>query len=78
MWSEAQADPGVCPGGGRPAQPAPQLPDGFPGGRGLCAVCSGFVNVDGGVLDRHDAFRGTDDPGEAEGRARWFNTVGWN
>lgn len=78
MWSDAQADPPRCPGSGTAAAPAQTLADGFPHGRGLCGVCSGFVGIDGGLLARHDAFRGTTEPAEAEHRADWFNTVGWN
>jgi hypothetical protein len=54
------------------------LPDGFPFGRGMCPVCTGFVELADGRLERHDAFRGTTDAAEGEARAQWFNTVGWN
>lgn len=78
MWSDAQADPPVCSGSGTPAVPAPRLADGFPGGRALCPVCTGFVPVAAGALSRHDAFRDPADRADAEHRAEWFNTIGWN
>ncbi|POX68455.1 hypothetical protein C3481_00660 [Microbacterium sp. Ru50] len=78
MWSDAQADPPRCAGSGEPAEAAPSLPDGFPFGRGMCPVCTGFVALADGRLERHDAFRGTTDAAEGEARAQWFNTVGWN
>ncbi len=82
MWSDAQADPPACPGGGAPASPASPLPDGFPHGLALCRVCHGFVPlteaVDDGraqsVLAPHAAFTGTAD---ARRRAEWFNAHGW-
>jgi len=78
MWSDAQADPPVCSGSGAPALPATRLADGFPEGRALCAVCTGFVPLVAGALARHDAFRDPTDGAEAARRAEWFNTVGWN
>ncbi|WP_240482640.1 hypothetical protein [Microbacterium arborescens] len=78
MWSDAQADPARCAGSGEPAEAAPSLPDGFPFGRGMCPVCTGFVELTDGRLESHDAFRGTTDAAEGEARAQWFNTVGWN
>lgn len=78
MWSDAQADPPRCAGSGEPAEAAPSLPDGFPFGRGMCPVCTGFVALADGRLERHDAFRGTTDAAEGEARAQWFNTVGWS
>ncbi|WP_460775137.1 hypothetical protein [Microbacterium sp. GXF7504] len=77
MWSDAQADPPRCPGGGRAAEPAPTLASGFPGGRALCPECTGFVPLEDGILAAHDAFRGTVDRAEREGRAAWFNAFGW-
>jgi hypothetical protein len=41
-------------------------------------VCTAFVELHDGRLDRHDAFRGTTDAAEAAARAEWFNAVGWN
>ncbi|OYC95043.1 hypothetical protein CI089_09770 [Microbacterium sp. Yaish 1] len=78
MWSDAQADPPRCAGSGTPAEAAPPLPDGFPFRRGLCPICTAFVELHDGHLARHDAFRGTTDAAEAGARAQWFNTVGWN
>lgn len=78
MWSDAQADPPRCPGSGTAGEAAARLADGFPGGRALCPVCTGFVALEDGALARHDAFRGTTDAAEARHRAEWFNSVGWN
>lgn len=78
MWSDVEADPAACPGGGSAAQPAPLLPNGFPAGRALCPVCSDFVALDNGAVVPHDTFRGAVDGAEAANRAAWFNTVGWN
>lgn len=78
MWSDAQADPARCSGSGAPAEPARPVSGGFPFGRGLCPVCTAFVELHDGRLDRHDAFRGTTDAAEATARAEWFNAVGWN
>ncbi len=77
MWSDAEADPLACPGGGSAARPARALPDGFPFGRALCPECTGFVAVESGRLASHDAYR-AGDPIEDERRADWFNNVGWN
>lgn len=77
MWSDAQADGPACAGSGAPGMPAPPLPDGFPGGRGLCPECTAFVRLPGGRLAPHEFFRGTDDPAEASDRAAWFNAHGW-
>ncbi|GAA2011803.1 hypothetical protein HLA99_12450 [Microbacterium ulmi] len=79
MWSELEADPPACAGGGRHAAKARLLPGGFPGGRALCLVCWGFVELSPDeTLAAHDAFRGAGSEEEASSRAAWFNTYGWD
>nr|WP_307328179.1 hypothetical protein [Microbacterium sp. SORGH_AS_1204] len=77
LWSDLQADPPECAGAGAPAEPAPELPDGFPAGRALCSVCWAFVDVVNGALTPHDSWRGDDSRAEADRRREWFNTFGW-
>lgn len=78
MWSDAEADAPACSGSGLPADPAPTLPGGFPGGRALCPECGAFVGRADQRLSDHDAFRRAADEAEAAERAEWFNTFGWN
>lgn len=78
LWSDASADPPRCPGSGEPAEPAAELPDGFPHGRAACPHCQRFIALDGsGRLVEHD----TTDPAESDteiaSRREWFNTHGW-
>lgn len=77
MWSELQADPPECTGAGTPAEAAPTLADGFPGGRALCPVCWAFVTPVNGVLAPHDSWRGDETREEADRRREWFNSYGW-
>ncbi|MFI8593429.1 hypothetical protein ACIGCK_03235 [Microbacterium sp. NPDC078428] len=78
MWADRDADPPRCAGSRIPAEPAPALPGGFPGGRALCPVCTGFVALTRDArLATHDAFRGAETGAEASARAAWFNTHGW-
>jgi hypothetical protein len=77
MWSDAQADPPACPGAGRPAAAAPELPDGFPHGRALCETCLAFVPLVDGALAAHETWRSGGDPIEDEHRRTWFNAHGW-
>ncbi len=53
LWNDLQADPPECAAAGTPAEPAPVLDDGFPGGRALCPVCWAFVSRDGEGLWSH-------------------------
>ena len=74
MWTDAGADPARCPGSGAPADPAPPLPNGFPGGRALCESCLEFVELEDGRLAEHDTSGAeTDDANRRE----WFNAHGW-
>ncbi|AZC15270.1 hypothetical protein [Microbacterium sp. ABRD28] len=77
MWSDAAADPPWCGGSGTRTSAAPSLPGGFPHGRAVCPVCWGFVALEDGVLEDHDAFAGPVDDRDAADRAAWFNTYGW-
>jgi hypothetical protein len=78
MWSDRQADPAQCPGSGRPATAAAELPDGFPQGRALCETCLAFVRLtEDGRLWNHDSFRSARTDAERLDRAQWFNTHGW-
>ena len=78
LWSDAQSDPPECPGAGSPAEAAPTLPDGYPGGRAVCPICWAFVtrSVEG-TLEPHDSWRGDESRAEADGRREWFNSFGW-
>ncbi|MFB3980012.1 hypothetical protein [Microbacterium proteolyticum] len=78
LWNDLQADPPECPAGGSPAEPAPRLDDGFPGGRSLCPTCWAFVPLqDDGTLRPHDTWRGDPTRADADRRREWFNTFGW-
>lgn len=73
MWTDAGADPALCPGSGTPGSPAPLLPNGFPGGRALCSQCLGFVVIDSaGRLESHETWSG-----DGDDRSDWFNVHGW-
>ena len=78
LWSDLQADPPECPASGTPAEAAPVLADGYPGGRALCPVCWAFVlrRADG-TLRRHRSWRGDATRADADRRRAWFNTHGW-
>ncbi|MBD8206625.1 hypothetical protein IFU08_11905 [Microbacterium sp. CFBP 8790] len=78
MWSDAQSDPPECPGAGSPAEAAPTLPDGYPGGRAVCPICWAFVTRSvQGTLEPHDSWRGDESRAEADRRREWFNSFGW-
>lgn len=78
MWTDAAADPPRCPGSDDPADPAPALPDGYPDGRALCAVCHRFIALDdAGRLEAHDTSDATETDAEASRRREWLNTHGW-
>jgi hypothetical protein len=77
LWSDLQADPPECTGAGMPAESAPTLADGFPGGRAVCPVCWAFVPPLNGVLAPHDSWRGDETREEADRRREWFNSFGW-
>jgi hypothetical protein len=78
LWTELDADPPTCPGGGLAATAAPALADGFPDGRALCPVCTRFVAVRrDGTLPRHRSWRGAASRDEEARRREWFNAFGW-
>lgn len=78
LWTDLQADPPACSAGGLAAEPARELPDGFPDGRAVCPVCWAFVPLDdGGRLSPHDTWRGDATRDEADRRREWFNAHGW-
>lgn len=77
LWSDLQADPPACPGGGAPAEPAATLPDGFPHGRAVCPVCWAFVTLADATLAPHDSWRGDASRADADHRRDWFNAFGW-
>ncbi|MFP3464014.1 hypothetical protein [Leifsonia sp. SIMBA_070] len=79
MWTDAGADPLHCPGSGEAAEPAPALPDGFPGGRALCPHCLRFVQLDTkGALLPHDTVDADETEDDVLRAREWFNTHGWN
>ncbi|MFN3949471.1 hypothetical protein [Microbacterium sp.] len=77
LWSDLQADPPACPGGGAPAEPAATLPDGFPHRRAVCPVCWAFVTLADATLAPHDSWRGDASRADADHRRDWFNAFGW-
>lgn len=75
LWTDVAADPAHCPGSAEHGEPAPALPDGYPGGRALCPRCLGFVALDAdGRLASHDT---SEADADTRRRAEWFNTFGW-
>jgi hypothetical protein len=74
MWTDAGADPARCPGSGVPADPAPRLPNGYPGDRALCRTCLEFVPLEDGRLAEH---RTSSAEADDDNRAEWFNAHGW-
>ncbi len=78
MWTDASADAPRCAGSGESGEPAATMPDGYPDGRALCAVCLRFVELDAaGRLREHDTSAEAEPEGEARRRQEWFNVHGW-
>jgi hypothetical protein len=78
MWADAAADPAHCPGSGQPGTPAAPLSDGYPDGRGMCAVCHRFVALDTDTrLVPHDTTDERETDAETRRRQEWFNVHGW-